>query len=78
MVYRNITVNGIDCQYVVGKTHVKIKIPGKGSVAFLKEEIGSRQEHVDFNESTGEVEVCGYTNYSVTPRDISRRIQGMI
>ena len=78
MSYRKIEVNGIACEYVVGKSHVKIKIPGKGSHAFPIAEVGTCKEHVDLNECTNEIEVCGFTDYSVTPYDIARKIKGLL
>ena len=78
MSYRTINVNGIQCQYVVGRTHVKIKIPNITSRAFPIEQVGTRKDHVDINDITGEVEVCGHSPYAVTPYDISRKIQGML
>lgn len=76
MTYRKITVRGIECLYVVGKTHVKIQVPEKGSRAFPIEQVGTRKDHVDFNEMTQEVEVCGHTPWAVTPKDIERKILG--
>lgn len=79
MAYRKLTVDGKEYEYVVGKTHVKIK----GVGVFLKEEIGSLQDHT-------RCECCGesmtviygdddhYKTLVVQPKDVANKIKKVV
>lgn len=54
MSYRNITVDGVKYEYVIGSAYVKVK----GVGAWLKEDIGVRVDRDLEGDGFGTVEVC--------------------
>lgn len=80
MSYRKITVKGKVFEYIVGKTHTKIK----GIGVFLNEDIAERIETPEFCECCGEPLDALYSEYSsttkpgITPSVIKRKILGFI
>lgn len=63
MSYRKLEVDGETFEYVVGKTHVKIR----GMGAFLLEEVG---EPKTFYDETPTGKVIEYVQYFVKPKNV--------
>lgn len=72
MGYRNINVNGQDYQYVIGRTHTKIK----GLGAYRNEDIGQIQTYVMYNDITDEFETHE-DGVIVRPSDVAFMIKGL-
>ena len=72
MGYRNINVNGQDYQYVIGRTHTKIK----GLGAYRNEDIGQIQTYVMYNDITDEFETHE-DGVIVRPSDVALMIKGL-
>lgn len=79
MSYRTVTVDGKDYQYVVGKTHVKIR----GLQAVLKEEVGKERKAPEYCECCGEPLSALYSDYvppkrlQIHPEDVVAYIKSM-
>lgn len=77
--YRNITVNGKNYKYTVGKSHTKIV----GVGVFLNSEIGELREIDEQCECCGESLSSLYPDYvnrkhlTVTPKHISKKIKAL-
>jgi len=72
MGYRNINVNGQDYQYVIGRTHTKIK----GLGAYRNEDVGQIQTYVMYNDITDEFETHE-DGVIVRPSDVAFMIKGL-
>ena len=72
MGYRNINVNGQDYQYVIGRTHTKIK----GLGAYRNEDVGQIQKYVMYNDITDEFETHE-DGVIVRPSDVALMIKGL-
>lgn len=72
MSYRTITVDNVDYQFVIGKTHVKVR----GFEAVLKEEVGQMRDYNPMHEDSGYSFAQLFPNlplpqkFSVTPVDV--------
>lgn len=77
--YRNITVNGKNYKYTVGKSHTKIA----GVGVFLNSEIGELREIEELCECCGEPLSSLYKDHvdrtivNVTPKHISKKIKAL-
>ena len=72
MGYRNINVNGQDYQYVIGRTHTKIK----GLGAYRNEDVGQIQTYMMYNDITDEFETHE-NGVIVRPSDVAFMIKGL-
>jgi hypothetical protein len=78
--YRKITVNGTVYEYVVGKTHVKVK----GLDIWPKEAVGKTVTVPQYCECCGEPMAGLYSSHvdptrlAVTPRDVAQKIKAAI
>ena len=72
MGYRNINVNGQDYQYVIGRTHTKIK----GLGAYRNEDVGQIQTYMMYNDITDEFETHE-DGVIVRPSDVAFMIKGL-
>lgn len=73
MSYRKINVNGREYQYVIGRTHTKIK----GIDAFKNEEIGQIQTYKMYNDITDEFETHE-DGVIVRPYDVAYKIKSSL
>lgn len=77
MSYRNITVDGKVYQYVVGKTHVKVR----GLKVWPKNEVGKMVTVFEYCECCGEPKSDIYASHvdtetlMVTPADVRNKIK---
>jgi len=72
MGYRNINVNGQDYQYIIGRTHTKIK----GLGAYRNEDVGQIQTYMMYNDITDEFETHE-NGVIVRPSDVAFMIKGL-
>lgn len=80
MSYRKVKIGDVQYEYVVGKTHVKVK----GIGAFPKEEVGQVVERVDQCECCGTDMKDLYSSWKpimqlrVTPADVAKLIRSKV
>ena len=71
MSYRNITVDGTHYQYVIGKTHFKVR--GLEDVFCMKELPATFDKYDD-----GYKQSDTYMGFKITPKEVAEAIQNMV